>query len=409
VPADTTATGFLAALEREIAGEALTEVARAQSSPETQEAVELPPFRGGWVVFLGYQIAAEIEAGLGLPAAPATALQAAALRVPAALAWDHQRRRGFALVEDADESLLRQLQSAVGTVAAAASDAAGAGAFVPLHLPQLLVEDAPDQFRAMVRGAQEHIRAGDIYQANLSRAWRTSWPQGAQPADLYRALRHSNPAPFAAWARLPGLEILSSSPERLVTVRGSRVSTRPIAGTRPRLASGDSAQEISALLTNTKERAEHVMLIDLERNDLGRVCAGGSVWVEEFMQAESYAHVHHIVSNVAGRLRSGCGPVAVLRALFPGGTITGCPKIRCMQIIAQLEGVARGAYTGLLGYINRDGSMDSNILIRTFTIADGQLSFRAGAGIVADSDVERELAETRAKARGLLRALGQGA
>ena len=201
---------------------------------------------------------------------------------------------------------------------------------------------------------------------------------------------------------------MCSSPERLVSVRGGIASTRPIAGTRARSPhSGADAAQAAALLANDKERAEHVMLIDLERNDLGRVCRGGSVQVDEYMTLESYPHVHHIVSNVRGRLRAEVSPVDVLRALFPGGTITGCPKVRCMQIIAELEGAGRGAYTGSLGYLNRDGSCDLNILIRTLSACNDRLELRAGAGIVADSEPWAELAETRAKARGLLDALGR--
>jgi anthranilate synthase component 1 len=201
--------------------------------------------------------------------------------------------------------------------------------------------------------------------------------------------------------------VISSSPERLLCIRAGTVSTRPIAGTRPRGASPDrDAALIDTLLGNEKERAEHVMLIDLERNDLGRICAGGSVRVDEYMAVESYAHVHHIVSNVSGLLREGVTPIAAIRALFPGGTITGCPKIRCMEIIAELEGSGRGAYTGAIGYLNRDGSCDLNILIRTISVRGASLTFQAGAGIVADSNPAAELAETRAKAKGLLRALG---
>jgi anthranilate synthase component I len=202
--------------------------------------------------------------------------------------------------------------------------------------------------------------------------------------------------------------VASSSPERLVSVRDGWVATRPIAGTRPR--GTDSASDIDLareLHAHPKERAEHVMLIDLERNDLGRVCEAGTVHVDEFMTIESYAHVHHIVSNVRGRLRSDVTPGQVLAAVFPGGTITGCPKVRCMQIIAELEGTPRGAYTGSLGYLNRDGSMDSNILIRSLEIRGSEVALRAGAGIVADSIPERELDEARAKARGVLRALSE--
>ncbi len=230
-------------------------------------------------------------------------------------------------------------------------------------------------------------------------------PQGLTPADLYRRLRTANPGAFAGSAALPGFSILSSSPERLVRVRGREVDTRPIAGTRPRRGPSDAAA-IAELTGSPKEQAEHVMLIDLERNDLGRLCEAGTVRVDEFMVVESYAHVHHIVSNVSGRLRPDVEPGDVIRALFPGGTITGCPKVRCMQLIGDLEGIGRGAYTGAMGYLALDGSLDLNILIRTMTVQDGEIELRAGAGIVADSDPGHELEETRAKARGLLRALG---
>jgi anthranilate synthase component 1 len=184
------------------------------------------------------------------------------------------------------------------------------------------------------------------------------------------------------------------------------VQTRPIAGTRPRLDGDDAAERIRELVDHPKERAEHVMLIDLERNDLGRVCVPGSVEVNELMVVESYAHVHHIVSNVRGQLRDGVTPGEVIRAVFPGGTITGCPKVRCMEIIAELERAPRGAYTGALGYLDTNGDLDLNILIRTLELVGNGVRLRAGAGIVIDSDAEAELAETRAKARGMLRAFG---
>ena len=200
---------------------------------------------------------------------------------------------------------------------------------------------------------------------------------------------------------------MSSSPERLVKLRDGEVQSRPIAGTRPRGSNHDADQALSReLLAHPKERAEHIMLIDLERNDLGRVCQPGTVVVDELMVVESYEHVHHIVSNVRGRLRNGKTPVDVIRAVFPGGTITGCPKVRCMEIIAELEGKPRGFYTGSFGYMGLDGSMDLNILIRSMLIHDKHVSFRTGAGIVSDSDPDCEVAETEDKARGLLRALG---
>ena len=194
------------------------------------------------------------------------------------------------------------------------------------------------RFLSAVARALEYIAAGDVYQANLSREWAGVASEALDPLALFRRLRRSNPSPYAALLRAGEFAIASSSPERLVSIRGDLISTRPIAGTRPRGASPAADQAlISTLLSNEKERAEHVMLIDLERNDLGRVCVGGSVEVDEYMGIETYAHVHHIVSNVRGIRRPGVTPVEVLRAMFPGGTITGCPKLRCMQIIAELR------------------------------------------------------------------------
>jgi anthranilate synthase component I len=231
--------------------------------------------------------------------------------------------------------------------------------------------------------------------------------EGLTAAHLYQRLRQTNPGPFSGVALFDDVAIVSSSPERLVEVRDGSVSTRPIAGTRPRGVDAQADRLLARELhAHPKERAEHVMLIDLERNDLGRICAPGAVQVDEFMSIESYAHVHHIVSNVRGKLRDGVTPGEVLAAVFPGGTITGCPKVRCMEIIAELEREARGAYTGSLGYLNLDGDMDMNILIRSMEVCGRELSLRAGAGVVVDSIPEHELAETRAKARGVLRALG---
>lgn len=373
---------------------------RERTPPIAQSDSDRPPFRGGWILFLGYEIAREIEPGLRLPTLADDATVAHAMRIPAVLAFDHQTQRAWLVAEDDAAPGLARLREQIQSVSSAPS--AGAPAFT-----LELLEDDPDSFISAVGIARDHIAAGDIYQANLSRAWRAGVPPLFNGSSLYAALRRANPAPFAAWLQTEHLQLLSSSPERLVRSRGGRVDTRPIAGTRPRRVNGDGpASEIAGLLASPKERAEHTMLIDLERNDLGRVCMGGSVTVDEWMVTESYAHVHHIVSNVSGQLRPEVSPVDVLRALFPGGTITGVPKYRCMQLIAELEGVARGPYTGSLGYINLDGDLDFNILIRTISIADGTLSLRAGAGIVADSDPAQELNETRAKARGLLRALG---
>lgn len=362
------------------------------------------PFGGGWAVFLGYEIAGEIEPRVPrMPATAATArIEAFALRLPLAVV---DAGDGFALVGAEPDVPREAIEAVIADLAA-----------VPIidASPDPVVldvrEEDPARYVERVLRAQEYIRAGDVYQANLSRPWNVRLAPGAGPAQLYPRLRRANPAPFAALTQFRDETLLCSSPERLLRIQGDRIDTRPIAGTHPRGATAaQDARLAGQLLAHPKERAEHVMLIDLERNDLGRVCRAGTVVVDEFMALESYAHVHHIVSNVSGRLRADAGVVDAIRAVFPGGTITGCPKLRCMQIIAELEGEARGAYTGSLGYINRDGSADFNILIRTMTRRGDALTFRAGAGIVADSDPWREVQETRAKARGMLLALGSPA
>ena len=351
------------------------------------------PFHGGWFAFLSYELAEQIEPSLRLPHGSALPI-ALAVRCPAAIIVDHAAATTTLLVEDGFVSSLdllrRDLDSAV----------APHESFVIASVE----EDAPQKFLDGVAKIHDYLRDGDTFQVNLSREWRATCAPETTPAAIYSRLRRANPSPFAALLQWQGWAVLSSSPERLIEVRDGRAQTRPIAGTRPR--THDDAERIRELIANPKERAEHVMLIDLERNDLGRICEAGSIHVDELMTVESYAHVHHIVSNVSGKLRAGLTPADVIRAVFPGGTITGCPKVRCMEIIAELEGAARGAYTGAIGYLDRNGDMDLNILIRTLTLRDGRIAFRAGAGIVADSDAMSELDETRAKARGLLRALG---
>ena len=355
------------------------------------------PFAGGWFLYLGYELAREIEPTLRLPPSPLP-IVALAWRMRAALLHDHASGHSVAVAEPGAEAEAARLAADFEAAPGGTDDAAVAGAGA-------VVEDAPAEYLEACRRALDHIAAGDVYQANLARRWRMPLPGGLATAELYSRLRVANPGAFAGVAVLPGFSILCSSPERLVRVRGREVDTRPIAGTRPRRGHQD-AVAIAELTRSAKEQAEHVMLIDLERNDLGRLCEAGTVRVDEFMAVESYAHVHHIVSNVSGRLRADVEPGDVVRALFPGGTITGCPKVRCMQLIGDLEGRGRGAYTGAMGYLALDGSLDLNILIRTMTVQDGEIEFRAGAGIVADSDPQSELEETRAKARGLLRALG---
>jgi anthranilate synthase component I len=361
------------------------------------------PFAGGWIIYLGYELAREIEPTLQSwwPAASLVDARpvACAMRVPAVLIQDEAGKGLLVCEPDVTAAERASILDDLRRVTA------GSRAMQPTPaLP--LVEEAAEAYIQRILAAQEYIRAGDIYQANLSRHWRATLPAGYALADLYRRLRTTNPAPFAALCQFGDFRILSSSPERLLQIRGRRVDTRPIAGTHPRGATDEDDRALAAaLIAHPKERAEHVMLIDLARNDLGRVCVGGTVKVDEYMAVETYAHVHHIVSNVTGELRPGVTPIQALRAVFPGGTITGVPKVRCMQIIAELEAAPRGPYTGSLGYLNHDGSGDFNILIRTISVMGNQLELRAGAGIVADSRPERELAESRAKARGMLLAL----
>mgnify|MGYP000918944181 CR=1 FL=1 len=362
------------------------------------------PFAGGWLLYLGYEAVAQFEPGLRLPAFAGADLPVAmALRTPAA--WLRPRPGGAALLvaEPGHEALLQRLAADLQAGIQPPPPAP------PIPALEALEEDPPERFLDGVGRVLDYLRAGDVFQVNLSRAWRARFAGPLAPVALYRRLRQASPAPFAALMRFAGAAVLSASPERLLRVRGDRIDTRPIAGTRPRGADpAADAALLAELIGHPKERAEHVMLIDLERNDLGRVCRPGSIRVDELMALESYSHVHHIVSNVSGALRPGTTPGAILRALFPGGTITGCPKVRCMEIIAELEGTGRGPYTGAIGYLDRSGDMDLNILIRSAWLQGAGLGFRTGAGIVADSVAARELAETRSKAGGLLAALGQG-
>ncbi|MBS0193092.1 MAG: aminodeoxychorismate synthase component I [Proteobacteria bacterium] len=385
--------------------------------PPKGEGRVLLPFTGGWALYLGYELAAQIEPSLHLPAPVASVLPTAlALRCPAAVLRDRESGKSFAVAEPGCEGLLDSIFADViasGTIesdvnATAASPATHADATSsPEWIPSIAIdEDDPQRFLDGVARVHEHVVAGDTFQVNLSRGWRARFAQPPASGAVYARLRAANPAPFAASFIQPGWSLASSSPERLVSVRNGIVETRPIAGTRPRHVGDDDPARVRELIGHPKERAEHVMLIDLERNDLGRVCVPGSVEVDELMAVESYAHVHHIVSNVRGQLRASVTPGQTIAAVFPGGTITGCPKVRCMQIIAALEGVGRGEYTGAIGYLDRNGDMDLNILIRTLRQVGDTVSFRAGAGIVADSVAALELDETRAKARGMLRALG---
>jgi anthranilate synthase component 1 len=262
----------------------------------------------------------------------------------------------------------------------------------------------PEYFDAVER-AKSHILAGDIYQVQLAR--RFTMPIAADPFDVYRLLRALNPSPYMYFLRLPGAAtILGTSPEILITVQGRDLRYRPIAGTRRRGRDEAADRRMEEeLRSSEKERAEHVMLVDLGRNDLGRVCETGSVRVTELMTVERYSHVMHLVSNITGRLRAGCSPMDALRACFPAGTVTGAPKIRAMEIIAELERERRGVYAGAIGYLSFTGDLDTCIAIRTMVVKDGLATVQAAAGIVADSVPSEEFLETRNKASALLQAL----
>jgi anthranilate synthase component 1 len=354
------------------------------------------PFRGGWVLLLDYELAAECEPALR-SSTPSVRPTAVALRAPAAIIVDRVKKCTYLLAEKEHAHCIDEMHDALLNTTYSFSNRSW---------DEVIEEDDPQFFLNAVARIHAYLRAGDVFQVNLSREWRASCSEPAHAADIYHRLRQSNPAPFAGLFQYAGRDVVSSSPERLVEVRGAMIQTRPIAGTRPR--SSDpvmDARLIQELIQNPKERAEHVMMLDLERNDLGRVCRPGSIEVNELMHIESYQHVHHIVSNVRGLLRSEVTPGQVIRAVFPGGTITGCPKVRCMQIIAELEQTPRGVYTGSLGYLNRDGDMDLNILIRTISIEEQLMRWRAGSGIVFDSIASCELEETRSKARGVQRAI----
>ena len=268
---------------------------------------------------------------------------------------------------------------------------------------------APTDFKNAVRRTIDYIEAGDIYQANITQRFRARLPSGFDRLSLYQALRMRNPATFGAYLDFGATAILSSSPERFLKVADGQVETRPIKGTRPR-GRGPAEDKALAteLLASAKDRAENLMIVDLLRNDISRVCKIGSVKVPTLCGLESYATVHHLVSVVTGELAAERRAIDLLRACFPGGSVTGAPKIRAMEIIAELEPTSRGPYCGSIGYLSADGGMDSNIVIRTYCIHDQDLTFQVGGGIVADSDPQAEYEETLAKAKALIEVLAQG-
>lgn len=286
--------------------------------------------------------------------------------------------------------------------------------FPPANTSPLTLDFQPlvcqEEFQRQVSRAQAYITAGDIYQVNLSHPWRARWPAGADALHAYEQLRHASPAPHAAFLNLDGTTVLSASPELFLKMEGRHVITRPIKGTRPRFPDDPALDAASraALLSSEKERAELLMITDLERNDLGQVCEYGSVRVEALWQVESFAQVFHLVSTVSGTLRPGLSHASAFRACFPGGSITGAPKRRSLEIIHELESHPRGIYTGALGYFGFHGSSQWSIAIRTAVLQQGEVTFHTGSGIVADSIPHLEWEETLHKASGLLKAWGSG-
>ena len=364
------------------------------------------PFTGGWFAYFSYDYAQVVEPVLNLPTSkfPLAVLT----RIPAAVMVKHSTQELFVVAEPEYREALDQIAEDIQKLATLD--------FFPPPVKTTHATEEPDEkYLQGIQAIKEYILSGDIFQVNLSRQWQVSLAKNVNALAVYRALRANNPAPFAALANFKDQHgqpwhVISSSPERLVKYQTPWVEARPIAGTRRRSADLVADQALmDELIAHPKERAEHIMLIDLVRNDLGRICQHGTVEVNELMVVETYEHVHHIVSNVRGKLQAGLSPLDILHAVFPGGTITGCPKIRCMEIIAELEQMPREAYTGSLGYINRDGSLDLNILIRTMIQFEQNgvptVQFKAGGGIVADSIAEHELKEAGHKAKGLINAL----
>jgi para-aminobenzoate synthetase component 1 len=411
------------------AGDPFGALQRCLDQWKSETVAGLPPFQGGAAGLFGYDLCHHVER---LPRPRINEFQAPDLAVGFydwVVAFDRARRRAWVISTGLPEAgggrqrraarRLRRVRALLTTEPRSSGGggshrsltlAALTGSVTPAlahplpSLPDVFSNFTPAEYLAAVRRALDYIHAGDCYQVNLSQ--RLLHRATVPPLELYRRLRERNAAPFAAYFDLGDFVIASASPERFLRVENGEVETRPIKGTRPRGATPEEdRRRADELLRSSKDRAENVMIIDLLRNDLGRVCEYGSVRVPHVCRLESYRYVHHLVSEVRGRLRPGLGPVDLLRAAFPGGSVTGAPKVRAMEIIAELEPTARGPYCGSLGYVGFDGTMDTNLLIRTFTVGRGWAQFPVGGGVVADSDPEGEYAETLHKAEGLLRAL----
>jgi anthranilate synthase component 1 len=386
---------------------ALIAIARSLAGPRP---ADLPPLTGGLMGYLAYEAAALLD---GHPAPePSTAFcpPIGLMVIDRAVVFDHWRQR-LILVAHVPAGRYDEGVAAVGELVARIS-----GAELPSLAPVVEQDTASnggdpnmedEAYRWTVSAFKEHILAGDIFQGVPSRRVSFPAPDGGFP--IYRRLRVTNPAPYMFFVRTHGMELAGSSPEPLVRVEGRRVSSRPIAGTRPRghTEMRDRLLE-HELLADPKEQAEHAMLVDLARNDIGRVCVAGSVRPTELMEVERFTKVMHIVSTVEGELREDLHPLDALAVTFPAGTVTGAPKRRAMELIAEHEPTARGPYAGAVGYLTFAGDLDFCITIRTVVVADGRASVQTGAGVVADSDPQRELDETKAKAAALLPAVAPG-
>ncbi len=350
------------------------------------------PFTGGWFVYLSYELIGQIEPILKQTMHASDQPIAIAVQIPTAIIIDHTNHQTYLLDQFDNQHRIDQVLADIKQLKV-----------VPERkLAGVLSSEDEAKFLSDVTKSREYIKAGDVFQVNLSRQWQYHLTNDITPAQIYQALKKTNPAPFSALVQFQEFSIISSSPERLFSVDGNTIQTRPIAGTHPRGIGSEDKRLKQQLINHPKEQAEHIMLLDLERNDLGRVCEYGSIKVDEIMGLESYPFVHHIVSNIKGKIKPNTTIKHLISALFPGGTITGCPKIRCMQIIKELEQMPRQAYTGSLGYISSNGKMDFNILIRTISKQGNLLILRAGAGIVFDSIAKQELQETKHKAKGML-------
>jgi anthranilate synthase component 1 len=374
------------------------------------QLADLPPFVGGAVGVFAYDLVRTVEP-VGTPNPDPLGVPDLALMLTDALVvFDHLKHTITVLANAyAEEDLERSYREALDTIAEIRSRLARP---VPRasrntgdrQVPSFTSNMEPEQFEATVARIIEYIRAGDAYQVVPSQRWSASVP--VEAFSIYRGLRAVNPSPYMYFLDFGDFEVAGASPEPLITVSGRNVSTRPIAGTRPRGATGDEDRALAQeLLTDPKERAEHVMLVDLGRNDLGRVCEYGTVEVQEFMAVESYSHVMHIVSSVTGRLRDGVGALDALRSVLPAGTLSGAPKVRAMQIIDELEPVKRGGYGGAIGWVSYTGDLDTCIHIRTVVVKDGIAHVQAGGGTVADAKPEFERHESEAKARAVLQAI----